>query len=950
MTKLPDSNSQATSINFMMPLKGKTATKTFEFDPESAQWKLSKSYKAGKKFKGFRCKANSINDVYELLLENQEHPCFMIHGGFIESDDIDLSCMIRRKRKDSKDNLKPTICDRMISCFCFDVDGYNGESVEDFIINELPPQFHKASYIYQFSSSYKLTSDLLKVHIFFWLENPAFNVDIREWIKSYNDKKGWGNIIDDSVLVATQPVYTQRRICVGKDDPIQEDNFIGLVEKDGSLKWSPGDAYKIQGYKKHNLSDLAIPTKQNIFDFDIAVATKEIISGKKFHENVRSMALSLMNDRMSEKKVLNTIKGIMLSIPEKDHNARWSERFSDIDRLVESAADIVNEPSFDDAVKWIQSNQEVVVQEQFTEKLLAFDPIHQEQLLQEVQDKLQVGRRSINSVMKVAKEENLEKQKEIARKIESEQRLARGLVEIEVSTNNHGSVLQQSAQIMAASSKKPWVYKMGSTIVRITEAQPKTVRQVIEKAELGEDYPKMPVVQDISKQLAITRGIVEKDIVYLNEAGKGILCPDSILKAIPSTDANWRPLTGVVEHPFITLDFKLSQKKGYDPDTGLYSSLHKKLSLIRMTPSVAYKYLINNVFAEFPFDTKLDQAVAVGALLTAVQRPIIAGDTGMPGFAMVSPKPSSGKTTLVQLISHAVYNRPAAATGWSDNDEEMGKHLLAILREGHSTVLFDNIPMGDAVKSNELAKAMTSSTYSRRKLGDNETETVPANVLWLFTGNNILFKGDFATRILPCRIVPNMERPEQRCFNRGDIGKWAADNRKKILSAALSIIISGSSVDSSKVSCTTQSRFKEWDRMVRLPILNISGIDLLDKFTENSFEDDGHFAKISLLEALHNEFENKSFKTKDIITTVSGYGEAGKMDSDGSDLADAIEELFGEKALSNLMTLGRHLLSLKDNVVGNMKLVRISKIRGTNWRVKINVDGTEDDINSENNP
>lgn len=919
----------AKMINFLMPKGGQSATKTFQFNPITKSWEILYNYKAGKFFKGFAFPTESLSDVYQILKENQDFPVFFIHGGFI--DGIDRTNMVRRKREGSKDDLQPTLRDRMVHCFCLDIDGYEGNSVEEFVNTQLPDAFSRADYIYQYSASYGLSSDQskLKVHLFFWLQNPCHIGDLKTWVKSYNSKKGWGNVIDDSVLTATQPVYTQRRICKGADDPIQD--FIGYQVKGGVLNWQPDDNYVVKGKAEGNLEGILATAKET--EFDVTTSIREIVAGKRFHENVRSMSLSLMNDGIPPNKVKKTIKGILQTVETKDE--RWQTRYDDVDRLVETAAEIVNKPTFEEMVDWIKKSQTITVEAEFAEKIIKFDPIQQKQLVDYIEEKLGVGKRAINAVMKIAKAEHDSKQIELARQIQSEKRAAMGILEFEITSDNHGDTTRKISQALSTSEKTPQVFMIGKTLSIVLHNYPKTVRQVMRKQELGEDYPKMPLIQDITKPVGVLRGIVEKDCAFINETGKGIVCPDSILNAVPRCySVPWKSITGIVEHPFIGMDWEIVQKQGYDESTGLYAMLHDKLKIKLGDPGKAYQYLAYTVFDEFPFDTDLDRACAVGCLLTAIQRPIIAGETGIPGFAMVSPKPSSGKTTLVQLICHSVYNRPAAATGWSDSDEELGKHLLAILREGHSSVLFDNIPKSTAIKSDELAKAMTSATYSRRKLGENETEEVPSNVLWLFTGNNIQFKGDFATRILPIRIVPEVERPEHRVFSRGDIGQWAADNRKKILSAALSIIISGKDIKDDFVG--TASRFKEWNKYVRLPLLKVCGHDLLSVFERNSFEDDDFIEKRELLEALYDEFGEKAFKTRDVLKAIGGYNETGKMDSDGSLLKEIITDVFGEKAATNPKALGRYLLGLKDFVIGPYKLQRGDKKLGVNWKVRYN--------------
>ena len=184
-----------------------------------------------------------------------------------------------------------------------------------------------------------------------------------------------------------------------------------------------------------------------------------------------------------------------------------------------------------------------------------------------------------------------------------------------------------------------------------------------------------------------------------------------------------------------------------------------------------------------------------------MQRKLISG--GCPGFGFTAPIQSSGKTALCQAIIYSLHGRPAAATSYSDNDNEMAKHILGILQEGHSAILFDNIAEGSVIESNELAKVITSDTYSNRLLSKNKTITVPCSVLWLMTGNNISVCGDFNTR------------------------------------------------------------FPAWDRFVRLPLHKVSGIDIAEMFQKNKLSDpkiegqNNFFVHGSILLDLHPRQENR---------------------------------------------------------------------------------------------
>ncbi len=108
--------------------------------------------------------------------------------------------------------------------------------------------------------------------------------------------------------------------------------------------------------------------------------------------------------------------------------------------------------------------------------------------------------------------------------------------------------------------------------------------------------------------------------------------------------------------------------------------------------------------------------------------------------------------------------------------------------------------------------------------------------------------------------MPQTENPESRSFKRNDIGQWAIDNRKRIISAVLSIVMAGKDIKGKLTKKT--SRFKEWDVLVRTPLLAVSGQDLLNVFVENEFSDEEDLPRGELLELLDKTFEGKTLIQK----------------------------------------------------------------------------------------
>ncbi len=868
------------NFNFMMPHDG-NATKTFEFINE--KWELKSNYKSGKYFKGFSVPIENLEDAYEILKENQEYPVFNIHGGFIEG--TDLSNMIRRKRTDHKDGLKPTIVDRNLQLFCIDIDGYEKGDIEYFIKNELPSPFHIADYIYQFSSSYGLTKKSLNCHLFFWVKDPIHNLDLKRWSE--------GLPVDGSIYNAAQPIYIQKRICEWAEDPITD--FIGIVKKRGELDWHPGKIVE------DDTKPINIPSK-----YDLATGVKKILTSEDYHTELNRLALSLINQKMPAHTVKSMLKGAMESIETKDK--RWQDRYDDIDRSVDSAVDIVNNPTLEEVLLWIEEEDPPVVKASFAHKCLKLSPMDRTTAVAAIADKIGFGVRDINKTIKLAEEEEKEKAKEQARQSRSREREEKGIYELEVNATNSGEVAEKASTILAKSKKDPRVFIMGGNLASVALGVPKTIRQCSKLAEMGMDYPKIPIVQLYRKPYYSLGGRLEKDVVFTTEDGKDIEPSTRVLHMIGEAVYNkFRPLTGIVEHPFVDNNWNIIQKEGYNETTGLYTMLHHKLKLTEMDPKNAYKYLTDVVFDEFPFSSELDKAVAVGALITSVQRPTIAGDSGMPGFGITSPVQSSGKTTLAQLISYAIFNRPVAASSWSNDEEELGKHLLAILQEGHSCVLFDNIQQGESVQSGRLANAMSNDIFGGRQLGENRTIEVPSSVVWLFTGNGIKFVGDFATRIYPININPNMQDPNTRVFKRDNIGQWAMDNRKRIISAVISIIKGGEGM----APLNTSSRFKLWDKFVRRPLLKASGIDINAAVENNQSDDPLVLCKHNLLEQMFEAFKSGPFTTRDLIKQAFGAFESGE-----SDLGVALNDVLGNKS-KNSMSIGRFLGTMADVVLGD---------------------------------
>ena len=899
-------------LNYLRPLQG-NATKTFVF--ENGEWKVGAGYRAGKFFDGFSYSVGDLSAAFEIIKKYQNHPMFLIQGDFIPG--ANLKQMRRIKRAD-RDGMPPTLQDRELQLVCFDVDGFkaNGEglaAIDEFIV-ELPGEFWESDYIYQFSASYGLTTSELKCHLFFWLDKPAPSRDIRHWIIEYNKEKEWGNVLDPAIFVATQPIYTQRRICSGAPDPIQ--NFIGLVKKSGVLEWSPPEAPAP--------ASLAPRSSSSAEKYSMPNGIQRILSGQNFHEEINKLSLSLMAKGIAGGEIQSTIRGIMLAARANIANDSkrlqdWQTRYDDIERSVDSAFKMVQNPNQGDLIKWIESAPIEVVLKDFPGKTFKKPDEELTEIIEKISARSSVTKRELRKRVKGFQDKYEHAATKDKRKALFLDRKKRKIFEVPLDKHNLYKAAQQVTKILSRSHRWPPVFFYGPGLVYVDFANLTTIRQVkrFSEAKINKTkYCRMPAILPFRKPYHDLIARMGRDIRFVKyPMGKEIQCPEKLASVVAlGLSERHRDLTGIVQSPFITVDWELFCKKGYDPDTGLYSVIDDKPPQNYLDPKAAYEFLTKEVLAEFSFKEDLDAAVMVSSMMALLQRPLLAQDpAGMPGFGIVAPVQSSGKTTLVNVVTTAVLKTTVPPSNFSKDDEELNKHILAVLREGHNCVLFDNITEGADVNSDVLSKAMSSEVYSGRLLGENRTVSVASAAIWFFTGNNIKFPGDFSTRVYPVTLNPKMENPDTRSYAR-NILDWILEHRTDIIWSLISIIKAGQNLP----PMDTSSRFKLWDTFIRNPLYHASGIDINRAILSNKNEDVDFTNKRALIKEIRETYEDISFTSRALRAAGFPEGEGVKPTAIG----EILEDILGPKYSRSPKSIGKLLGKMVGRAYGNLTLNR----------------------------
>ena len=408
-------------------------------------------------------------------------------------------------------------------------------------------------------------------------------------------------------------------------------------------------------------------------------------------------------------------------------------------------------------------------------------------------------------------------------------------------------------------------------------------------------------------------------------------CPQKIASFYLSRRGSWRVpvLAGIVAVPLLKKDANLLDRPGYDEPSCLYLASELDVSSIpnRPTPDDAKAALetLTAPFAEFPFVSAQDRSVHAAAILTAIQRPLL---RACPLFGYSAPTQRSGKSQLPESVAIIAVGRPAAATAVSHDEEEIRKMITSTLREGHTIVNLDNLE--HSLASPSLAKAITQSEYEDRALGTNRMLRLPTNVLWTATGNNLALRGDLAKRALLCRIDPRSEAPETRTFKISNLKDHLEESRADLIAAALTILRAYELAGRPRQNVKPWGGFEYWSASIREPLVWLGMADPCETRSSVLADDPEREESLTILRALHREFENDEFTVKRIMRHCESHGR----------LRSAIESMVvGRNKEIDSRKLGWWLRRNRNRITGGLRLESTGTESGSaRWRIVV-IDG-----------
>lgn len=418
------------------------------------------------------------------------------------------------------------------------------------------------------------------------------------------------------------------------------------------------------------------------------------------------------------------------------------------------------------------------------------------------------------------------------------------------------------------------------------------------------------------------------------------LPPTPLIQALGDQPA-WpaiRRIEGITASPVLRPDGSLLLDAGWDEATSLLYVPVGARPDVSDSPThsdaQAAVETVLDVVCDFPFANDAHRATWLAALLTPLARHSFAGP--VPLFLFEANVQGAGKGLLVRTIGLITSGRPMSVMTLSKDDSEVEKRITAMALGGTTQVLLDNI--SGELRSPILEAALTApDTWEGRILGLSQLSgPLRLRMVWFATGNNLVLSADMADRIAHVRLDSPLERPRDRpeeSFRRPRLATWIAENRTRLLGAALTILRAYSAAGRPRQELQPWGSFDEWSDAVRAPLVWAglpdpaaarSGLfDASDAESRSAGELLAAWAEVGL---------SKGMSAADAIRSAQSATPGTPRGRLADAIADACTSIEGRRP--SAQTLGFRLRALRGRVIGGRRLEQVSRGRnGQVWRV-----------------
>jgi hypothetical protein len=379
-----------------------------------------------------------------------------------------------------------------------------------------------------------------------------------------------------------------------------------------------------------------------------------------------------------------------------------------------------------------------------------------------------------------------------------------------------------------------------------------------------------------------------------------------------------RELRYVATHPVCVAPDYAPARPGWNDASGTY--LACTLDPAPLTLDYA-RAVIDDLICDFPFQTPADRHNFIGLLLTPIMRPAI--NEPVPMHLVCSPMPGSGKSMLAQVVlGVSITGQRLADAQLGDREEEREKRITSFLLAGQSLVNIDNLD--GMLDSPTLASLLTSSVYQGRVLGLSQTPRLINSLTVVGTGNNVHVSDEIARRIVPIRLLPNVENPGARSdFKHPDLYRYVVESRPTILAALLGLIQTWRDQ-----GCPTHrtgfGSFERWTGVVG-GILNACGYSawLTNMGDWRGVSDDSTQEHATLVAAWHERYACEPVPASDIYQLAVDLDLYGWLDTRKGERSARTS--FGRRVLSVITDRIIGGFRIESNGVGGRRTVRLRR-------------------------
>jgi hypothetical protein len=400
-------------------------------------------------------------------------------------------------------------------------------------------------------------------------------------------------------------------------------------------------------------------------------------------------------------------------------------------------------------------------------------------------------------------------------------------------------------------------------------------------------------------------------------------------------------LEGIVCAPTLRPDGSVLATPGYDRATGLYLDLNgTTYPPIRARPTLDHARTaigrLQEVFLDFPFAAPHHFSTVLAAVLSLVARYAIQGR--VPLFAARSTTRGTGKGLAIDAISVIATGRPAPRWAHTLDQEEERKRLLTIALAGDALIHIDNVihPFGSA----PLDLAITAPTISERVLGQLQSREAPMHVVFFASGNNMVFKGDMARRVVPIDLAPDLERPEEReQFRHSPLLPWVLKERPALVVSALTILKAYVAAGCPRQGVTPLGSFEEWSGLVRQALIWAGEPDPCAGRQEIEADSDPQYEALqTLLAAWYTCYGTQARTVRQVVEDIRRQTGEALVSSDLDALRDALgsfDPQYPSRGL-NPKLIGEALRRWKGRRIGDKRFVKSGQTQHpATWRIEV---------------